>query len=60
MRIQKINKLLTRKEVITIWKKQPEEMLNLYVCPNCRDLLESQKMKNMYYCRFCDLFFKLN
>jgi hypothetical protein len=32
-------KLLTRKEIITIWLEQKDEFLNLYCCPNCRDIL---------------------
>jgi hypothetical protein len=32
-------KALTRKEIIEIWKEQPDDLLNSFCCPNCRDLL---------------------
>jgi uncharacterized protein YbaR (Trm112 family) len=36
-------KLLTRKEIIIQWMKQDDELLNIFCCPNCRDLLEDYK-----------------
>lgn len=43
-------KLLTRKEIIDIWSKQPKEYLESYCCPNCRDLLNDE-----YICKNCEL-----
>ncbi len=43
--------LQTRKNVIDIWLKQSDDLLNSYVCPNCRDILEkSRTKKDTYYC----------
>lgn len=49
-------KLLKRKEVIELWKSQPEEVLNKYCCPICRDLLSSHDGGEQLYCSniFCD------
>ena len=52
----RVNKLLTRKEIIQLWSQQSEEMLNSYCCPGCRDLLfETEKY---YICKntSCKLF----
>lgn len=32
-------RLKTRKEIIQIWSKQSNEMLNTFCCPNCRTLM---------------------
>ena len=32
-------KLLTRREIIQIWKSQTDEMLDSYCCPKCRNIL---------------------
>lgn len=53
-------KLLTRKEIIDIWVKQPSLMLASYCCPSCRDLLDEEG--EYYYCNndMCreDVFYK--
>ena len=41
-------KLLTRRQIIDIWKEQPDNMLDSYCCPNCRDLLDEDE--NTYFC----------
>lgn len=33
-------RLLTRREIIKIWSKQPKHMLDSKCCPICRDILE--------------------
>ena len=37
-------KLLTRREIIEIWRRQPNHMKAQYCCPSCRDILT--KMTN--------------
>ena len=32
-------KLLTRRQIIEIWRNQQKSRLDYYCCPNCRDLL---------------------
>ena len=34
-----MGKLFTRRQVIKIWNKQSDEMLDTLTCPKCRDLL---------------------
>jgi hypothetical protein len=41
-------KLLTRKEIIEIWSRQSNEMLNAFYCPECRDLLTTDKNGELY------------
>ena len=41
-------KLLKRKEIIEMWKKQDQKFLNYYCCPDCRDLLQTDKHNNNY------------
>ena len=43
------DKLLTRKEIIELWSKQPENILNSYCCPSCRDIME--ETEDAYICR---------
>ena len=40
--------LLKRKEIIEIWKEQNEEFLNMYCCPDCRDIMGQDE--NSYFC----------
>lgn len=35
-------KLLTRRQIIQIWGKQSDEILDSFCCPNCRDVLEER------------------
>ena len=44
-------KLHTRQDIIDMWLKQSKELLNLYVCPNCRDILYYDKINNSYECK---------
>jgi len=32
-------KLLTRQDIVKLWQSQPQEYLNSYCCPYCRDIL---------------------
>ncbi len=41
-------KLFTRRQVIEIWEQQTNKSLDMYCCPNCRDLLI--KHKESYTC----------
>lgn len=49
-------KVLTRQELIDVWSKQSPELLKMFVCPECRDLLFERKFnsalveENIYYC----------
>jgi hypothetical protein len=57
----KKSKLLTRKEIIDLWMKQPEELLNILSCPNCRDLLfKTIDKENLYeyFCKSCDIMYE--
>ena len=36
-------KLLTRKEIIEIWRRQTKDMKAQYCCPSCRDILTKLK-----------------
>jgi len=36
-------KLLTRKEIIEIWRRQPNHIKAQYCCPSCRDILTKLK-----------------
>lgn len=45
-------KLHTRREIIEIWKDQPDNLLDTYVCPDCRDLLFHEHDK--YFCNNSD------
>lgn len=40
--------LLTRREIIEIWKTQDDKILDSYSCPFCRDILQIKNEK--YYC----------
>ena len=41
-------KLLTRREIIALWQKQPDVMLDSLCCPNCRDILFEDE--DSYFC----------
>jgi hypothetical protein len=41
-------KLLTRKQIIQSWQQQPEEYLDRFCCPHCRDILT--RRGNFLYC----------
>ena len=41
--------LLTRREVIELWRKQSETMLDTYCCPVCRDLMA--EIEKSYVCK---------
>ena len=41
-------KLLTRRQIIEIWNKQPDEMLDSKCCPKCRSLLH--EYGDRYFC----------
>ena len=34
-----MTRLLTRRQIIEMWQKQPSEMLDSYCCPQCRNIL---------------------
>ncbi|MBN2547489.1 MAG: hypothetical protein JXB50_16915 [Spirochaetes bacterium] len=57
-KVRNVNKLLTRREVIGIWSRQKNELLDTYVCPKCRDLLY-QKDHCVFICRECQSIFIL-
>ena len=42
--------LLTRREIIEIWKRQDDKHLDSYCCRNCRDIL-SYDSDNIFYCK---------
>ena len=46
-------RLLTRKDIIELWLKQPTEALDTFCCPNCRDLLRATE--EGHYCSNCDI-----
>jgi hypothetical protein len=54
IRSKEMATLLKRREIIMIWSKQPEEMLDSYCCPSCRDILHEKD--GLYTCRneFCN------
>jgi len=41
--------VLTRREVIEIWSRQNDELLDSPVCPNCHDLLV-KKSDGAWFC----------
>ena len=41
-------KLLTRRQIIEIWQQQPDEMLDSFCCPICRDILH--EVSDRYFC----------
>ena len=43
--------LMTRRQVIDAWLKQSKNVLDAYVCPNCRDILRRDSFG--YYCGNC-------
>jgi len=42
-------KLLTRRQIIEEWAKQPDEMLDTLCCPQCRNLLH--EYGDRYFCK---------
>ena len=41
--------VLTRREVIEMWEKQPASILDSPVCPDCRDIL-FKKENDTWFC----------
>lgn len=41
--------LLTRKQVIDLWTNQTPDLLNSFVCPDCRDVLSREPDENIPY-----------
>lgn len=44
---------LKRKEIIKIWKKQQREFLNVFCCPDCRDVLSFISGKFICINQYC-------
>lgn len=42
--------LLTRREIIEIWQGQNKELLDMFCCPNCRDILQGTDEQNVLKC----------
>lgn len=45
--------LMTRRQVIETWLKQSTNVLDSYVCPNCRGILHRDSFG--YYCGNCSI-----
>ena len=43
-----MTRLLTRRQIINEWQRQPEDKLDSVCCPVCRDLLHEQA--DRYFC----------
>jgi hypothetical protein len=41
-------KVLTRREIVDLWEKQPGCILDSYCCPGCRDILS--EIDGVYKC----------
>jgi len=47
-------RLLKRQEIIEAWNEQNEETKNMFCCPSCRDILDYDNSRDVYYCNNFD------
>lgn len=45
-----VSRLLTRRQIIEEWSRQDDTLLDMYCCPECRDILISIGEQGKYKC----------